>query len=312
MLTKQYYGLGTLITLSVSMPADETDLDAGYHVIKNMEDKFTVNRDGSEVMAINHAAGTNLWVSVSPDTFELISKSVKVSQLHKGFNVAIGPLVKLWHIGFKDAHKPSQTVVKKIMPLLDSTAIELDPAHQSVRLSRAGMELDLGGIAKGFIADAVRKEWIHRGVNSGIIDLGGNILLLGKGPHNGLWCVGIQDPNKTRNNILGSLITTAKSVVTSGIYERYLTVNGKDYHHIFDDQTGYPLSNDLASVTIVSEKSLDGDIWATLTMAAGSKKGRIWLNKVDGIEGIFVTRDGSVSCTKGLKQDFKKSHQFSN
>ncbi|GAX07419.1 thiamine biosynthesis lipoprotein [Secundilactobacillus silagincola] len=304
MIQKQYYGLGTAITLSVNEPATTADLDAGNDLIKHYEDILTVNRPVSEVMSVNHAAGQEP-VQVSDITYQLIKRAVEVSQWHLGFNTAIGPLVKLWKIGFDGANLPADADIKQRLELIDPADIQLDDHDRTVFLTKPGMEIDLGAIAKGYIADAVKILWLSRGVKSGIIDLGGNILLVGDSTHtNGLWRIGVQNPLKQRHVALGVLTTTAKSIVTSGIYERYLVINGHNYHHMFDSKTGYPIQNDLESVTIVSDLSIDGDIWTTEAFYQDIDKGIPLIEKQPGLDAIFVTRDFKVAITSGLKDRF--------
>ncbi len=305
MLHKQYYGLGTAINLTVAEPATEADLTAGYQLIQHYEDLLTVNRDQSEVMSINHAAGDHA-VGVSPITYQLIKKAVAVSAMHLGFNVAIGPLVKLWAIGFDGANLPKDADIQERLQLIDSANIELNDERQTVFLTKKGMELDLGAIAKGYIADAIKTLWLTRGVKTGIIDLGGNILLVGPSTHDDLkWRVGIQSPDEKRDVPAGVLNTVEKSLVTSGIYERFLVINDQEYHHMFDSHTGYPIKNDLASVTIVSNQSIDGDIWTTQAFYQGMEKGPALIEAQPGLEAVFVTRNHEVAVTSGITDTFR-------
>ncbi|MCH4009742.1 FAD:protein FMN transferase [Companilactobacillus sp.] len=304
MINKKYYALGTVINLSVAPPATEKDLDSAYQLIQHYEDKLTVNRAESEVMSVNHNAGIKA-VSVPEDTYDLIKKAVVVSQRHLGFNVAIGPLVKLWKIGFKGANKPADSDIRQRLTEIDPFQIELNDSDQSVFLKKTGMEIDLGGIAKGWIADRIKELWEKSGVKSGIIDLGGNILLVGKSLRpDSQWRIGIQNPVEKRNVPLGVLQTAAKSIGTSGIYERKLVIYGHSYHHMFDSLTGYPIDNNLASVTIISDRSVDGEIWSTIGFYQGMKKGLALLETEPGIEAIFITRDLEVKTTSGLKNTF--------
>lgn len=304
MLTHTYYGLGTVINLSVAAPANETDIEAGYELIRKFEKKLTVNREYSEVVAINNAAGKHA-VMVSKSTYELIKLAVHASQLQMGFNVALGPLVKLWGIGFNDAQLPEAADIKKLLHVLSPTKIKLDDATQSVFLLEPQMQLDLGGIAKGYIADAVGILWRLRGVQQGIIDLGGNLLLVGEGPHLGRWHIGIQDPLRKRNIPIGRLTVHAGAVVTAGIYERVLKAHGKEYHHIFNAQTGYPVTNGLSSVTLVSPHSVDGDLWTTLAFCQGATRGRRLIEDQPELEGVFIQQNGEVTLTSGLKESYR-------
>jgi len=305
LINKSYYALGTEINLSVAKPATEADLDAGYKLIQRFEEKLTVNRQESEVMSINHNAGITA-IKVPEDTYELVKRAVLVSRKHLGFNVAIGPLVKLWKIGFKGANKPSDADIKARLKIIDPEKIQLDDANQTVFLEEKGMEIDLGGIAKGYIADEIKKLWLKRGVETGIIDLGGNVLLVGPSQHaDKLWSVGVQNPIKPREVSLGAIHTSAKSIGTSGIYERRLIIDGHEYHHMFDSKTGYPIKNNLASVTIVSDKSIDGEIWSTIGFYQGIDQGKVLIEAQPGVEAVFITKDLQAVVTSGLIDKFK-------
>lgn len=305
LINKSYYALGTVINLSVAPPATEKDLEAGYHLIQRFEDKLTVNRTESEVMSINHDAGIKP-VFVPEDTYDLIKTAVLVSRKHLGFNVAIGPLVKLWKIGFKGANRPTDQDIQERLRIIDPEKIQLDDDKQTVFLQEKGMEIDLGGIAKGYIADQIKQLWENNGVKTGIIDLGGNVLLVGPSQHaDGMWNIGVQNPIKPRDVSLGVIHTTAKSIGTSGIYERKLVIDGHEYHHMFDSKTGFPIQNNLASVTIVSDKSIDGEIWSTIGFYQGIEKGKALIEAQPGIEAVFVTRDLEAVVTDGLKDRFK-------
>ena len=305
LIKQKFRGLGTVITLSVAPPANQIQLQQAEQMINRYEDTLTVNRDQSEVMNINHQAGI-APVQVSESTYELIKTAVQVSRKHLGFNVAIGPLVKLWKFGFDGANKPSEEAIKNCLQLINPDAIELSDEDHSVYLKFTGMELDLGGIAKGYIADAVKQMCIKNGVHTGIIDLGGNVLLVGNSIHdNQMWNVGVQNPVKDRHIPIGILHIPEKSIGTSGIYERKLVIDGHEYHHMFDSLTGYPIANDLASVTIVSNQSIDGEIWSTIAFYQGIDHGKELIEAEPGVEAIFIKRDLSVEVTSGLTESFQ-------
>ena len=253
----QHHALGTAITLQIFGTTDDTLINESFDLIDHYEDLLTVNREYSEVMDINHAAGKKP-VQVSSAVYDLVKLAVEQSRENFGFNALIGPLVKLWAIGFKGAHVPTDEQIKAKMKLTDPFSVELDDENQTVFLQKEGMELDLGGIAKGWIADRIRDFWRAYGVRAGIINLGGNILLVGDSPKraSGQWTVGIQDPKKPRGKNISSVMVSACSAVTSGTYERYLIVDGHKYHHLIDPRTGYPVETDLAGVTTFTKNSV--------------------------------------------------------
>jgi thiamine biosynthesis lipoprotein len=167
------------------------------------------------------------------------------------------------------------------------------------------MLLDLGSIAKGFITDEVAEVLKEHEVTTSIIDLGGNIYVLGNNPSGKKWTVGIQDPDASRGQVIGKITESDKSIVTSGIYERVLEVDGKKYHHLLNPADGYPFNNDLAGVSIVSEKSIDGDGLSTSVFSKGIQGGIEFIEKFEGAEAIFISTDKKVYVTSGLKGNFE-------
>ncbi|WP_410010090.1 FAD:protein FMN transferase [Pantoea agglomerans] len=268
-----------------------------FRLIKQQENLFTVNRTASEVMAINHAAGQHPVV-VSQPVFDLIACAHAVSLLPDSlFNLAIGPLVKCWKIGFQGHRVPSETELQARKALTKPHDVILDNASRSVMLARPGMEIDLGAIAKGYIADVVQAFLRQQQVSSALINLGGNVQTVGAPPEETGWAIGLKKPFGEADELIGVIGVNNRSVVTSGIYERYFELDGVCYHHILDPRSGYPLDNDLLSVTVISDRSLDGDIYTTLLYGLGVEQGIACLAEQPGIEAIFVTRDRQVICS---------------
>ncbi|OON41387.1 thiamine biosynthesis protein ApbE [Izhakiella australiensis] len=297
--------MGSPILLKLFQP-DETLARRVFQLIKQLENLLTVNRSPSQVMAINQAAGRHA-VSVSPAVYQLIKLAHEVSLLPGGcFNFAIGPLVKRWKIGFQGHSVPPADEIARLLPLINPRDVELDDAGQSVFLRHAGMEIDLGAIAKGWIADRVQDYLRTQGISQALINLGGNVQTLGFPPHGGQqrWHVGLQKPFAAREELIGTINVEEMSVVTSGVYERFFTLGERQYHHILDPATGYPLDNELLSVTVVSRRSIDGDIFTTLLYGMGIEQGSQMLEARPDIEAIFVTRDRRVVCRSQRLFDF--------
>ena len=267
-----------------------------FRLIRHQENILTVNRAHSEVMAINHAAGKEA-VCVSQPVFDLIQCAHQVSLLPQSlFNFTIGPLVKRWKIGFQGRSVPPQAELDALRALTDPRQVELDPARRAVFLRQPGMEIDLGAIAKGYIADLVRSFLRQQGVERALINLGGNVQTLGAPPQAAGWAVGLKAPFGQADDFIGVIEVAGKSVVTSGVYERYFELDGRLYHHILDARSGYPLDNELLSVTVISDRSVDGDIYTTLLYGLGVEKGLDALRDAPHIEALFVTRAGEVVC----------------
>jgi thiamine biosynthesis lipoprotein len=267
-----------------------------FRLIKQQENIFTVNRPHSEVMAVNHAAGSHP-VEVSQPVYELIKRAKAVSLLDNSlFNFTIGPLVKRWKIGFNGHSVPAASDLQSLLALTNPRDVVLDDAARSVFLQHAGMEIDLGAIAKGYIADVVRDFLLAEQVPQGLINLGGNVQTLGASGQEG-WGIGLKKPFAAEDALLGVIHVSNKSVVTSGIYERYFELDGRRYHHILDPKTGYPLDNELQSVTVISEDSIDGDIYTTLLYGMGIEKSLEYLQDLAHIEAIFVTKQQQIICS---------------
>lgn len=275
-----------------------------FRLIKQYEILLTVNRPQSEVMSINHAAGLHP-VKVSQPVFDLIACAHAASLLPESlFNFTIGPLVKRWKIGFRGDSIPPAEEIEALLPLINPRQVLLDKVACTVFLQQKGMEIDLGAIAKGYIADRVRDYLQREGVTHALINLGGNIQTLSGSPEEAGWGIGLKKPFAAPDALIGVINVRGKSVVTSGIYERYFELNSQRYHHILDPRSGYPLDNELLSVTVISEDSIDGDIATTLLYGMGVEKGLAYLGTRPELEAIFVTKAGEVICSSQRLSSF--------
>ncbi|MDO3411499.1 FAD:protein FMN transferase [Saccharibacillus sp. CPCC 101409] len=294
--------MGTVIQIALQHPNVAVLLTEAEKRLADYEQRFSANNARSDLMRINRQAGRSP-VSVDADLFELIHIGQKESLIADSLlNIAIGPLIKAWRIGFADARHPSDAAIRECLQLIDPRGIMLDEERQSVFLQKEHMEIDLGALAKGYFADKIVAYFKQQNAASGFIDLGGNVLTFGNNPAHadGLWRVGIQNPRLPRGNFAILLKIRNQSIVTSGIYERKLEISGRPYHHIFDSRTGYPVQSDVASLTIVSEESLAGEIWSTRLFGKSAVEIIRTLNMVDGIEGVVITDGNELAVTSGL------------
>lgn len=299
--------MGTIIDIVVDSDTPHQHIKEVCHLLTVYKNRFSANDNDSELMIINNNAGI-APVTVHPDLFELIELGKTHSLLQpSNLDIAIGPLVQSWRIGFEDAKVPDKENIQKAIALANPEHIILNAAEKSVFLNRKGMKIDLGALAKGYIADKIMDYLKTENVSSAMINLGGNVLVYGNNPkrEGGEWFIGIQHPQKKRGQNLGILRIKNKSVVTSGIYERYLKIGDKDYHHIFDCRTGYPIETEMASLTIVADKSVDCEIWTTRLFGLSLLKALATIQKTSGIEAIIITKDNRFAITDGLKQDFQ-------
>lgn len=244
---------------------------------------------GSDVDRINNAGGQT--VTVDPETWEILRRAKEISQMTGGaFAVTIAPLTAMWDFTGGTQRMPTDEQRLAALPLVDDSAIQL--GENSTVTLPAGMEIDLGGIAKGYIADQVAKL-VEGRVSGAILSLGGNVYVLGHKPDGTVYNVGIQDPDGGSGSVLAVVSTTDQSVVTSGIYERQFEKDGVIYHHILDPVDGLPSCSDLSSATIVGKSSMDADALATACIVMGREKALAFMQE-QGIQGVLITRDRQV------------------
>lgn len=308
---KTEFLMGTYVTVRIYDEGKEAVVEKALDRVEELADKVTVNEPGSEIDKVNQAAGIEA-IQISEDAYTLVKSASEYSELSDGdFDFAIGPITELWHIGFDDARKPEQSEIDAALSLVDYGKVVLDDANRTVFLEEAGMSLDLGAIAKGYITDEVKELLDAEGVTTAIIDLGGNVYAMGGSPlrDGESWNVGIQDPLATRGEIIGKTKQKNHSIVTSGIYERYIEVDGVTYHHLMDPETGYPFDNEIAGVSIISEKSIDGDALSTLVFGLGVEGGLAYVDSREDIEAVFVTKDKKVYVSDGLKNNFELTNE---
>lgn len=298
--------MGTIIDLQIEANKSPQLIQKTIQLLERYKNRFSANDDDSELAEINRLAGIKA-VSVHPDLFELINLGYEHSlATPSNLNIAIGPLVQTWRIGFDDAKRPTQTQINEALAISDNKLIQLNHEKQTVFLTKKGMKIDLGALAKGYIADNIMDFLKAQDITSALINLGGNVLVYGPNPHrpNGTWGIGIQEPNQVRGQHLGILTVQNQSVVTSGIYERQMIVDGQVFHHIFDKETGYPINSDMASLTIVADKSVDCEIWTTRLFGLPAATAIMIIEQIDHIEGIVVTKDNRLAISSGLKSTF--------
>jgi len=303
-LTKIDIALGTVCSVTLFEHGHESVFSDIFNRIHEIENLMSVNIPASDISRINAASGIEP-VQVHEDTFKVIQRAVFFAQLSDGaFDPTIGSVVSLWGINGSNPRVPSAEETEKSLSLVNWRNIELNAESCSVFLTQRGMALDLGAIAKGYAADEAAQIIKRAGIKRALIDLGGNIIYVGKrkdavpGSRSEYWRVGIQTPGGNRGAIFGILHIANQTVVTSGVYERFFTENGTRYHHLFSPTTGYPVQNGLISVTVVTDVSMDADALSTAAFVLGYEKAIVLLESL-GVEAVFVFEDKSIRTTKG-------------
>ncbi|CUU47535.1 FAD:protein FMN transferase [Clostridium beijerinckii] len=300
--TKIIYLMGTKISLYIKGESAEKLAEKACDMLINYEEVFSANSDKSQLAMLKKTASLAPQ-EVDAELYELIKIGKRHSLCENTYlNIAIGPLIKLWRIGFKEAHVPEKETIAKVLELLKPENIQLDDEKKTVYFLKKGIEIDLGAIAKGYFADKVMEFFKANGAVSAMVDMGGNVLVFGDSPSNsGDWNVGIQNPFLPRGNAVALVKIKDQSVVTSGIYERVFEKDGRKYHHIFDSKTGYPIESNIASLTIIADKSIDCDIYTTKLFGLDAASIIHRVNRIKGMDAVVITVDGKLAYTDNLK-----------
>ncbi|WP_408070845.1 FAD:protein FMN transferase [Butyrivibrio sp. JL13D10] len=256
---------------------------------------FSTTKEGGDIWNINHSGGAQVEVDV--DTYRLMQKALYYAELSDGaFDPTIGTVTDLWNFhADTDKAVPDSSSLQEALSHVDYRKVILSEKNEKyyVQLSDKDSRIDLGGIAKGYIADKLKELYISKGAKSGIINLGGNVLLIGSKPsENGtttFYTTGVQRPFGDSNDPIVKLSLEDCSVVTSGIYDRFFEKDGQIYHHILNAKNGMPVENNIFSATIVSESSADGDALSTISYMLGTEKGMELINSIPDTYVLYVT-----------------------
>lgn len=308
-LSRTEFLMDTVMTVKIYDNQSEKTLDKVFSRLKEIEDRMSATIETSDVNKINENAGIKP-ITVNSDTYFVIKEAKNYAELSNGaYDPTIGPLVDLWDIKSGEKERESIPTLEEIeekKALINYKDLELLDNNQ-VFLNRKNMKINLGGIVKGYAADEVRKILTENKVNAAIIDLGGNVFAHGIKADGSNWKIGVQNPLEYTGGYLGILQLKNKSIVTSGNYERFFIYNENRYHHILDAKTGYPSENELMGVTIVSDRSIDGDALSTTLFVLGLDDGMELISTIEGAEAVFITKDKSIYMTPGLKDMFISS-----
>jgi thiamine biosynthesis lipoprotein len=292
--------MGTVCSVTLFEQVDNRLYQEIFNRIREIEYLMSANMAGTDIDRVNAAAGIEP-VQVHDDVYKVIERSLYFAEISGGaFDPSVGPLVSLWGIGTENPRVPTQEEIEEALQLVNWRDIEIDPVTRNVFLKRRGMSLDLGAIAKGYAADEAAAIIKSAGLKRAIIDFSGNIVTIGGRRNNTPWRVGIQNPNEGRGVSIGVLRVTGKTVVTSAMYARFFEEDGKRYHHIFSTSSGYPVENDLLSVSIITDISMNADALSTAAFALGYERGRELIESIPGTEAVFILKDGGVRKTAGV------------
>jgi len=282
-------------------------IDAGWAEIDRVETIISSWREDSETSAINNRAGS-APVKVSQELFNLIRRSLRVSQLTNGaFDITFDTVGRHWNFKDQEAPLPDSATIERALLDTGHHHVVLDADARTVYLDRPNTRIGFGAIGKGFAANLTVIALRKNGVTGGIVNAGGDLVIFGQQEDDTPWRTGIADP-LNRETVFAYLDLTDQAVVTSGDYESYIEIDGKRFSHILDPRTGYPVE-ELRSVTIVCPDGELADALATGISVMGISKGLALLNRLEGIEGMLVDKDGRLHFSKNLRHMLNKDGQ---
>ena len=309
-ITATAFKLNTVVKVTIYNSQDEKILQDALALCDKYEKIFSRTRTDSEIYLLNEGKlpQEDGYYILSEECAELIGKGLYYSELSGGaFDITIEPLSSLWDFTSGEKQIPDPQTLVEAQKHVGYEKVELK--GNKIRFQEDGMGLELGAIAKGYIADKIKEFLISEGVESAVIDLGGNVLCIGARPDGEAFRVGIQKPFADRNETVATAGIRDRSVVSSGIYERYFEKDGKLYHHILNPKSGYPYENGLTAVTILSDESVDGDGLSTVCFALGLEKGLELINSLPDTQAVFITEDGELHYSEHFEEEVPLNYE---
>ena len=294
--SRTVFAMDTVMELS-AYGADDALMEAAEQEILGLESRLSVTDAGSEIYALDH----NGLAELSPDTTELMQTALEMCERTDGaLDVSIYPVLRAWGFTTGSYQVPTQEEIENLLTQVDYRKVTLENGTASIA---QGMEVDLGSVAKGYTGDQVSQLLREGGVTSALLNLGGNVQLVGGKPDGSDWRVAVQDPES--DGYLGVLSLRDKAAITSGGYERYFVGDdGEVSWHIIDPATGAPARSGLISVTVIGDRGVVCDALSTALFVMGLDKAAEYWRRYGDFEAVFVAEDGSVAITSGLQDCF--------
>ena len=262
------------------------------------ENIFSVTKPEALLYKLNKTGSMQIVTEEDRHLHELVKTGLDYSREFDGcFDISVEPVSVLWKKAISDCSLPDNSQIADGLAQVGCEKIEV--TDDEIRLN--GARLDLGSLAKGYVADRIKEYLESRGVVSGIINLGGNILCLGKKSDGSDFKIGIKKPFGKEQDVMVTLKINDMSVVTTGIYERYFMEKGELYHHIIDVRTGFPCKNNLYSVTIISPDSTQCDCLSTACFIMGKEKALEYINKTENTYAIIIDENMNIYYSNGAQ-----------
>ncbi|WP_337676711.1 FAD:protein FMN transferase [Dysosmobacter sp.] len=299
-----FFAMDTAMDFTVY--GDAALLDEAETLIGSLEEQVSVTDEHSDIYAIDHTGSGSL----SGNAAELMEQALELCRRTGGaLDISVYPIVRAWGFTTGSYQIPDEETIQSLLPLVDYTQIQYDAATGVVTLPE-GMEIDLGSVAKGYAGQLAAQMLRNSGVESALLNLGGNVQTVGAKPDGSPWQIGIKDPQG--EDAMMVLSVEDQAVVTSGGYERYFEQDGQTYWHVMDPSTGHPADSGLISVTIVGDEGVVCDGLSTALFVMGLEKAAdLWAQSCD-FEAVFVTASGEVYITEGLRDRFALTEQYAD
>lgn len=295
--SKDLFAMDTYMTLTAYGEHAQEAVDKAAERVEALDALLSTGNENSEIYQLNQ----NGEATLSEEGGYLVERALELYKKTEGaFDIAIYPVMQAWGFPTQDYHVTDDDTLKEKLALADASKVNYDKDTRKIFFDQDGMEIDLGGIAKGYTSSQIMQIYQDCGVTSGLVNLGGNVQALGCKTDGSKWRVAIQSPDDTEE-YLGILEIEDQAVITSGGYERYFEEDGVTYHHIIDPATGYPADSGLISVTIVSDDGTLADGLSTSLFIMGEEKAaQFWRENSDEFEAIMETSDGELYVTEGI------------
>lgn len=300
-VSKTGFYFNTVITITIYDQSKSTLIEDAFLQCEKYEQLLSRSVEGSDIWNINHSNGAP--TTVSGETAALIRTALSYCDMTDGaIDITLAPVSDLWNFSSDQPKSlPADSAIQSCLSHVDYHAVQVNGT--TVTLTDPDASIDLGFIAKGYIADQLKDFLTEKAVTSAIINLGGNVLTIGDKPDHSHYTIGIQKPFDDRNTSVTEVQVTDSSIVSSGVYERYFQENGKLYHHILNPHTGYPYENNLLGVTILSPSSTEGDGLSTTCFALGLEKGMDLIESMPDVEALFITDDDMLHYSSGFPKE---------
>ena len=303
-ITYAHRAMGTVVRLTLWTDDEERAAAARRAVFDEfdrVDELMSSWREDSDVSKINAAAGSNAWIQVNPEVFDVIDRALKMSRRSGGaFDITVGSYRGLWKFDQdRDGTIPGDAEIAARRRLVNYRDVRLDRKRKAVKLRKKEQKITLGGVAKGYAVDRAIALLRQLGFNDFILQAGGDLYAGGKKGAR-FWTVGIRDPRGAREQSFAVTQIHNKTFSTSGDYERSVIKDGVRYHHILDPKTGRPAAAS-RSVTVMADSALVADMWSTALFVMGARRGIPLVDRTPEIEAVFVDADNQVKTSKGLE-----------